>query len=135
MGEQFDELMVRYKALLNKNDTLSYQITEGNSINIIAGIREALMIRRTGDSNRFNRPIINLPKHHTNYHQNSFSQFLPAVSEKNREQNQAVPGQIQSPNSNASLKTPSAAAILGFLKLLDLSFASTAGLKIPTVSI
>lgn len=48
MGEQFEKLIARYKALLNKNDALSCQITDGNSINIIADILEALMKRRTG---------------------------------------------------------------------------------------
>lgn len=63
MGKQYGKLILGYVALLNKNEALSHQVTNSDPIYTMAEILETLMIRRTGDSSWFNRPIINLPKH------------------------------------------------------------------------
>ena len=68
--------MTGYKALLNKSDAVPSQITNDNLIHAMAGIVEALMIRRIGDFNWFYGPIIKLPEHRQTV---IIYQFLPAV--------------------------------------------------------
>lgn len=54
-------MILGYKGLLNRTKAISHQLTKTNLIYTITEILETIMIRQTGDSSWFNRPIINLP--------------------------------------------------------------------------
>ncbi len=63
MGEQYGRLISGYKALLNRTEFIPSQSIDNSPIRTMAKILETLMIRRIGDSNWFNRPIINILAH------------------------------------------------------------------------
>ncbi len=60
MGEQYSGLISGYEALLNRTEFIPSRSIDDSLIRTIAEILETLMIQRTGDSNWFNGPIINI---------------------------------------------------------------------------
>lgn len=86
MEEQYEKLIISYKALLNKTEVIPYQLTKSNLIRTIAKIFETQIIWQIGNSSWFNRPIINLPTHTRLiiklFFSNNFWPFLIAMENK-----------------------------------------------------
>ncbi len=86
MGEQYSRLISGYETLLNKTEFIPSRSNDNSLIQTMAEILETLMIRRTGDLNWFNGPIINIPAHTRSiievFFPNEFCQYLTEMKSK-----------------------------------------------------